>query len=243
MNKVIILTFILLLLLLLLHNFVSFKEKFTQDEKLDIAVIVEPRKHKYLIPVVKNFIKNLPNETKIQIFHGTNNIDFIMNGLGKYINKGKIILTNLYKENLTIEEYNNLLTSKTFWNQINSENVLIFQTDTCLCSKNKTKIYDILKYDYVGAPWLSTNMPKLGGNGGLSFRKKSKMLEVCDKYNRGTIYEDVFFSSKDLFYPDKKIAQNIFVETIFSKDPLGVHKAWNYINVDNFTILKKNRSL
>ena len=137
-----------------------------------------------------------------------------------------------------IEDYNNLLTSKNFWKQINGENILIFQTDTCLCSKNKHKIYNILKYDYVGAPWKSKRMPKMGGNGGLSFRKKSKMLQVCDKYKNGN--EDNFFSSRNLFYPDKKLSQNIFVETIFSENPFGVHKVWNYINGNKLDILKKN---
>ena len=77
-----------------------------------------------------------------------------------------------------------------------------------------------------------------GGNGGLSFRKKSKMLQVCDKYRGGN--EDGFYSSRDFFYPNKKISQNIFVETIFSDNPLGVHKAWNYIKGNDFNVLKQN---
>ena len=228
--------FILFVFLVLNNSF--FNEKFTQKEKLDVAVIVEPREHKYLIPVVLNFIENLPNETQIQIFHGTKNINFIKNGLNEYIKSGKIKMTNLGKENLLIKDYNNLLTSKKFWNQIKGENILIFQTDTCLCSKNKHKIYDILKYDYVGAPWKLKKMPKLGGNGGLSFRKKSKMLRDCDKYKKGN--EDIFYSKRDFNYPDKKISQNIFVETIFSENPVGVHKVWNYIKGHKFNLLKKN---
>ena len=81
-------------------------------------------------------------------------------------------------------------------------------------------------------------MPNTGGNGGLSFRKKSKMIKVCDEYENG--HEDFFFSSKNLFYPDKNISQNIFVETIFSENPLGVHKAWKYIKGNNFKKLKNN---
>ena len=43
---------ILILFFFLLLNNLFYKEKFTQNEKLDVAVIVEPREHKYLIPVV-----------------------------------------------------------------------------------------------------------------------------------------------------------------------------------------------
>ena len=31
--------------------------------------------------------------------------------------------------------YSNMFTSSQFWNQIEGENILIFQTDSCLCSK------------------------------------------------------------------------------------------------------------
>ena len=235
--KNIILILILFLFLLIISNKEEFKNN-ENNEKLDVAVIVEPREHKYLIPVVLNFIENLPNGTPIQIFHGTKNISFIKKGLNEHIESGKIRMTNLGKENLSIKDYNNLLTSKNFWNQINGENILIFQTDTCLCSKNKHKIYDILKYDYVGAPWKSKKMPKLGGNGGLSFRKKSKMLQECSKYKKGN--EDVFYSSRNFSYPNKKTSQNIFVETIFSDNPFGVHKVWNYIKGNKLNLLKKN---
>ena len=67
---------ILLLILLLFFLYKSNKEGFKSD-KLDIAVIVEPRQHKFLVPVVKNIIKNVPEYTKIQIFHGTDNLHYI----------------------------------------------------------------------------------------------------------------------------------------------------------------------
>lgn len=42
-----------------------------------------------------------------------------------------------------------------------------------------------MQYDYVGAPLplhFELNLGTLVGNGGLSLRKKSKMLEVARKY-------------------------------------------------------------
>ena len=215
------------------------KSTFKHDnkQKLDIAVIVEPRKDRYLKPVVENVFNNI-DYIKVQLFHGTENIEFINKKLGKYIKSGRLILTNLGVSNLTIDDYNKLLTSKLFWNKINGENILIFQTDTCLCNKGIHKIPELLKYDYVGAPWIWQGNGGLGGNGGLSFRKKSKMLEVCDQYKGGN--EDVFFSTQKSFnYPPRDIAKNFFTEGILGKDPIGVHKPWKAQNKSDLNKLYK----
>jgi Protein of unknown function (DUF5672) len=37
--------------------------------------------------------------------------------------------------------------------QVVSDNVLLFQTDTRLCSNSARSIHDFIKYDYIGAPW------------------------------------------------------------------------------------------
>jgi hypothetical protein len=63
----------ILLLLLILFIFLILLGKTNEgfrNNTLDTDLIVEPRKHEYFIPVVKNYIKNKPNNTKIQIFHG-----------------------------------------------------------------------------------------------------------------------------------------------------------------------------
>ena len=74
--------------------------------------------------------------------------------MGEYIKKRKIILTNLNKENIDRKYYSNMFTSEDFWNSINSENILIFQTDTCLCSKKLKNInyYVNLVYGYISKP-------------------------------------------------------------------------------------------
>ena len=130
----------ILLLLLIGYLFIHYqtKEGLT-SERLDVAVIVEPRKHEFLVPVVNNIIDNVPDYTKIQIFHGTKNLDYIKKHFSNQIKSNKIILTNLNVENLTIKDYNLLLTSSNFWNNIDGEHILIFQTDSCMCSKSSNK--------------------------------------------------------------------------------------------------------
>ena len=232
---------ILLIFIYILNQYLS-KESFYlfKKNKLDVAVIVEPRKDKLLIEVVKNYLQLLPQYTQIHIFHGIDNEKYILNNFSEQIFKNKIIMTNLMVKNLNINEYNTILTSKNFYNKINGENILIFQIDTCLCSKTKYNIEDFLKYDYVGAPWTSNkvqyidNKQKLNkinlvnkiGNGGLSLRKKSKILQHLDAYQYNGEPEDIYFSKSKIFkFPSVKTASNFSTEHLLNPDSVGIHKA------------------
>ena len=121
-------------------------------------------------------------------------------------NDSRIKLINLGIDNLTLNDYNNLLKSSKFYNFIPTETFMIFQTDSMILPKYKHYINYFLNYDYVGAPWNN----KLVGNGGLSIRKKSKMLEIINIENKKkrfylmdknkNINEDGFFSLNKMFF-------------------------------------------
>lgn len=225
---------LVLLALLIISNSLIIKQK------LDKAVIVEPRQHKYLVQVVKNIIFNIPEDTIVQIFHSDKNLKLIQENFKTYILRGKIKLSNIKKNNLNTEQYNQLLTSKEFWNQIDGENVLIFQTDSCICSGNKDRLNKFLHYDYVGAPW-NWRRNKVG-NGGFSLRKKSKMLEIIAKFKRKkNTNEDVFFSRHSINKPSLELSKKFAVESVFYQNPFGIHKPWDYYN-DN-TQYKNKKSL
>jgi hypothetical protein len=49
--------------------------------------------------------------------------------------------------------YSELLCSVEFWEAIPTENILIFQEDSMICSKSQRSLLDFLEYDYIGAPW------------------------------------------------------------------------------------------
>ena len=44
-----------------------------------VAIIIETRKHKALEFVLNNVMSNLPDDWKLQIFHGIDNIEYIQN--------------------------------------------------------------------------------------------------------------------------------------------------------------------
>lgn len=239
-----IITLVLLLIILvyIIKKNNNIQENFT-EKKLDVAVIVEPREHKYLIPVILNFIENLPQDTKIQIFHGTKNLNFIKKNLKKHLDSGKIILSNLGKKNIDRKYYSDMFTSSDFWNKIDGENILIFQTDTCLCSKSLHDInyYVRMGYGYIGGP-LKKN--QLYQNGGFSLRRKSKMLAAIKtkKPNENTWPCDKWYSvvKKNIVNPAPyHIANEFAIERVFSKNPIGIHKPWGFLKNNDLNKLRR----
>jgi len=101
---------------------------------------------------------------------------------------------------------------------------------------NKTKIFinEFLKYDYVGAPWSYKSYDV--GNGGLSLRRKSKMIEIIqqeDDYRRD-LPEDVFFAQSTkthLNKPDVYEASRFSIENCLGWGvSFGCHKPWLYLH-------------
>jgi hypothetical protein len=229
-NNLVILLFVIFIVSLI--GLVSFNKKKKEgfDEKYT-AIIVEPRKHKALSFVLKNALTNLPDNWNIVIMYGNKNKQFVMdiidNDLSEY--KKRITAKNLNVDNLSISDYNVLLTSKEFYDNIPTEIFLIFQTDSVICGENNELLDDFLKYDYVGAPWKDAV-----GNGGFSLRRKSKTLEIISKCKRGSENEDIYFANPcvSIFKPGIEKAKLFSVEAYYSDKSFGVHKPWAYLTND-----------
>ncbi len=194
-----------------------------------IAVLIEPREHFLLESVFHNFLYRLADkEWMFCIVHGQSNKEFVSN-IVKEI-KG-VYLYPLQVDNLPIPEYNKLLTSSNFWKTIptDAEHILIFQTDTILLKNN---IDDFLNYDYIGAPWHIANKNTIvGGNGGLSTRKRSKMIEICDKKGITATNEDLYFCHySPLNLPTFENALKFSVENVYYCNPMGMHKSYGLLN-------------
>jgi hypothetical protein len=212
-------------------------------------VIVEPRAHPKLAPVILNFHERMPMNWKMYIFHGKSHEQFAKDAAAPITGKGReIILLPLETDNLSADEYNAMFNKKSFWDRVNAEEILVFQTDTALCGNPlKRPIDEFLKYDYIGCAY---NKNQVGltdtpwpnevfyGVGGLSFRKKSFMMKCIDKYGdrpiasygAGRPYpEDVLWSKCVHESPNKpesgqRIADFCGQNTIDSDRIFGVHK-------------------
>jgi hypothetical protein len=118
-----------------------------------------------------------------------------------------------------------------------------------ICRKNKNYIYYFINknYDYVGAPWRPGLVGGgLVGNGGLSLRKKSKMLEIINKIPYNGWNEDIYFSAItykvgfNISLPSFEEAKKFSVETVFSHDTFGVHNPWKYLDSNEMEYLCDN---
>jgi hypothetical protein len=187
------------------------------------AIIIEPRKHPAFLYVVKNALTVL--DCNIIIYHGNLNKDFVQK-IVTHLSNNRLSTIHLNIDNFTHNEYSVFLkTNKEFYHSIPTDTFLMFQLDSILFEKNKHLIYKFLKYDYVGAPWKWKEV----GNGGLSIRKKSKMLEIIEKEPYNDEPEDVFFAMNKtvpLYKPSLKIASHFSVENIYEAITLGSHQPW-----------------
>ena len=211
------------------------------------AVMVEPRQHRATSFVLRNFLENLDERWTIVVIHGEDNQQFlqdILNSEAFQSYRHRVVLVNMGVKNLTIKQYSELFYNRQFYDYIPTEIFLIFQTDSIILKMNRNNIYSFLEYDYVGAPWNPSLLgPADVGNGGLSLRRKSKMLELLkykhvaseQKINRQYgeyVPEDRFFNgclTMDyvvVYKPTIEEAKNFSAEGVFAERPFGVHKCW-----------------
>lgn len=180
----------------------SGRESFAEQKSA--MVIVEPRKHARLRPTIENFDKNMPPHYDLYIFHGKSAAAYARRAAANVSRRRKVHYVRLDTDNLTVDGYNALLKSpREFWDKIDAENVLVFQTDTALCSASRNRVQDFEHLGYIGCSYDGTagkGAAMFGdhafwGVGGLSFRKKSAALECLAKVpHAATMPEDVFFS-------------------------------------------------
>jgi hypothetical protein len=225
------------------------------------AVIIEPRKHKALEFVLQNYAENLDEDWKFILIYSTDNESYVADimrseKMQQYITRFSLIRLGI--TNMKLSDYNCIFYNESFYDLIPTETFLIFQTDSMILRENREKINDFFKYDYVGAPWPYT-MGNLGymkvGNGGLSLRKKSKMLELL-KYKRYAvnteteqiygkhIAEDQFFcgflvKEVKLYKPYWEKAKEFSVEFVFYDAPFGLHACWKGLSQKEMDLLIK----
>ena len=230
--KLFLISIILFILITILIHYTN-KEGLINNYKYT-AIIVEPREHKALEFVLQNFNDNLSDEWQFIVFHGNKNKEYTENICKKIFIPQRVRLIDLKVDNLTIPDYNKLFYTEDFYKQIPTDTFLVFQTDSIICSKHKDLINRFIQYDYVGAPWSNNEGV---GNGGLSLRKKSKMLEILNncKHDDNT-NEDIFFSGTcdtvQINKPSYDEAKIFSIETVNNDKSFGIHKAYNYLDVN-----------
>lgn len=212
------------------------------------AILIENRKDIKIEPILLNLLHFTTDEIGIQIFYNQENEEFIKDIINKY-NLQNISLNKLPYETFDIDDYQDFLFSEEFYDNINGEKILIFQTDSLLFKQFDMNYF---KFDFIGAIWNEDTMkqPTLSklfknkipiGNGGFNIRNNIKCRMIADKiynFKRPSInvYEDNIYSyllqenmeTLDVSFPSIEEAKSFSVETVAHPDPMAMHAFYKY---------------
>lgn len=201
--------------------------------ELYTAVLVECRQLKVLRFILRSFLENLDSNWNFLIVHGSENGEWFKAMIAEEFRDqvNRFIFHEWPIADFTALGYNQYIMSTEFHSKIPTETFLIFQSDTMISPSNKNLLKKFMQYDFVGAPW------KWGGieNGGLSLRKKSKMLQILKKFpvTEKFIHEDSYFSKYIMkvphSIPTELDAHEFSIETIFRERAFGLHAAWKHL--------------
>jgi len=209
-----------------------------------VAVIVETREHKALPFVLNNVMSILPDGWGLQIFHGSNNLEYVKKVTDTELLNGKeITYTDLKIDSISADDSSlEIMLTEDFWNKVVGETVLYFECDTMLCPNSEYKVEDFEHFDFIGGYWgnqlemLDNDYSKVM-NGGLSVRKKSYMLDIIKNELQpyldrgGNPCEDYFVTDRIRNKPKVKDVlrfsiDNGYMYPLNDKAPFGLHKPW-----------------
>ena len=210
-----------------LEKWALYAVKSTPDFDSDvICLIIEDRVSSLTRFSVLNTLFMTKLKMKIHLYTTKSSFDKMKNlfsDISQFINIFQLNINNNDLIKINIPIYNSIFKSSSFWDNIPSSKVLVFQTDSLLIEPLD---FSMLKYDYLGAPFVkgrnqSLSFPDFSddlsyeksekwitqifhkgvpidlafGNGGLSIRDKNLMKIICQNEDTSTKdNEDVFFS-------------------------------------------------
>lgn len=179
-----------------------------------LALLIEDRPQPVLAPILLHFIAVLPPSWPF-LFLGSPASLSALNASAParaHVRTGKLSLRPIPANMSTAgqEMISRFLTSRWLYEVAvgtpPAEWLLVFQTDATLCANSRLDVDAFLGLDWVGAPW--TPDAQWGGNGGLSLRRVSRIVEVLRHQQRreDSEPEDVWLSERLAHFPGANVA-------------------------------------
>ncbi|KAK4216091.1 hypothetical protein QBC37DRAFT_280309 [Rhypophila decipiens] len=177
-----------------------------------VALLIENRPNPILAPLTLHFMSVVPPDWRFRFMGSLESVEFINKSVAirEHVAAGKLDLTYIPSNMSTgsQEEISRFLTDLWLYETVlqPAEHLLIFQTDSILCANSRQTLNDFLDYDWVGAPWNPNG--KFGGNGGLSLRKVSTIIDILRNQKRkdNSEPEDVWLTDRLGHRPNAKLA-------------------------------------
>lgn len=177
-----------------------------------LALLVENRPNPILAPLMLHYMAVVPPDWRFRFMGSLDSVASINSSVAirQAVASGKLDLTYI-PANMSTESQemiSRFLTNLWLYETVlqPAEWLLVFQTDSILCANSQQSLNDWLDYDWVGAPW--SHEARFGGNGGLSLRRVSAMIDVLRNQERedNTEPEDVWLTERLGHRPNAKLA-------------------------------------
>lgn len=194
---------------------------YPETHRYKVAFLVESRPLPHLAPLLLHFIYSLPHDWSVRFMGSEASIAAVKKSaaIREHIVAGKLDQVRI-PSTMTVngqEAISRFLTTLRLYDTIlrPAEHLLVFQTDSMICSNSRHNVDDYLEYDWIGAPWNPEGAG--GGNGGLSLRRVSSLIDVLrDEQRRDNSEpEDIWFSQRLQERPGSSLA-NGSISLMFS---------------------------
>ncbi|GAP89324.2 hypothetical protein SAMD00023353_3700610 [Rosellinia necatrix] len=186
-----------------------------------VALLIESRAAPNLAPLLVHFMAVVPADWRFRFMGSRESVAWVnrSHAVRAHVAAGKLDLTYI-PANMSAagqEMISRFLTTRWLYESVlrPAEWLLVFQTDSVLCANARRSLDDFLGYDWVGAPWDPAG--RFGGNGGLSLRRVSAIVEILRDQVRvdGSEPEDVWLTERLGHRPGARMA-NGSLSLIFS---------------------------
>ncbi|KAK6822660.1 hypothetical protein PG987_014205 [Apiospora arundinis] len=124
-----------------------------------VALLIENRGNPILAPLMLHFMSVVPPDWRFRFMGSKESVHYINQSMAirEQVNAGKLDLTYIPSNMSTAgqEMISRFLTNLWLYETVlqPAEWLLVFQTDSILCSNSRQNLNDYLDYDWVGAPW------------------------------------------------------------------------------------------
>lgn len=198
-----------------------YEQQASKFNESKVALLIENRSKPILAPLMLHFISVVPPDWRFRFMGSVESVEFLNKSMAirEHVAAGKLDLTYIPANMSTgsQEEISRFLTTLWLYETVlqPAEWLLVFQADSILCANSRQTLNDYLEYDWVGAPW--NPQGRFGGNGGLSLRRVSAIIDVLRHQQRihGSEPEDVWLTERLGHRPGSKLA-NGTISSAFS---------------------------
>eukprot|EP00667_Euglena_gracilis_P000488 EG_transcript_488 len=196
------------------------------------AVLVETEFSHLFVPLVVNYLNNLPPTWPLQLFlPRATQLLVRTSRLRRWVDRGRIVLTDLpevvsLSPQAPSDLWDPLLTSPAFWEQCIGDHLLLLSLDAVLCGNYEHSFDSFLHFDMIGPVIPGTTPVQFDGQ--FSLRSRAWMLQVLQMvpYSGGPEHEYFLTALRNAgaLLPPVEAAHEFALHAEATRQPMAVFR-------------------